>query len=366
MKIIHFTTVHPRDDVRVFYKQCTSLVLLGNEVTLIVADGLGNEIKNGVEIIDIGNYRTQRAKRLFEAQKILKTKLTSLDADIYQFHDPELLSVGKWLKKKGKKVVFDSHEDVPKQLLYKSWLGPLFLRKIISKRYNSYEKKAVQQLDGLISVIDEITEKFNHRNSLTLRNFPILSEIEKLVQPIEARKKQILYLGSLSKVRGVKDYIDAMQFVPKDYTLVLIGSFSSSEFENECRQSPNWDRVNYLGFKPMNEALVLLAESYIALSVLHPEKNYLTSLPTKGFEYMAAGIPTIISNFEYWKPFFQDSMIMIAPKKPLLLAEKINLLIKDKTLYEQLVLSAQENVKQYSWESEAKKLVEFYETILNQ
>ena len=96
--ICHFTTVHPRDDVRVFYKQCISLAKEGLKVTLIVADGKGNEFRNGVDIIDIGKSSGGRFTRITKTSKTMFNKLLQIDADIYQFHDPELLSTGGKLK----------------------------------------------------------------------------------------------------------------------------------------------------------------------------------------------------------------------------------------------------------------------------
>lgn len=364
MKIVHFTTVHPRYDVRVFFKQCSSLANMNNEVSLYVADGFGGEVKNNVQIIDIGDFRNNRLKRLTKAQRILKIELAKSDADIYQFHDPELLSVGKWLKKQGKTVIYDSHEDVTKQILYKSWLGPLWFRKIIAKQYNTYQQKSIKKLDGVISVIDEITEKLDHPKRVTIRNFPIISFIEKYRNPIDKRKNQIMYLGSLSKVRGVRDYIEAMEFIPSEYRLVLVGSFSSEEFETECKKLPNWDRVDFLGFQPMDKSISILAESKVALSVLHPEKNYLTSLPTKGFEYMAAGVPTVISDFDYWRPFFKDCMLMVEPKNPKIIADNINRIINDEKVLNSLVEKSISKSQLYSWEKEVDKLVKLYLEVL--
>lgn len=360
MQIIHFTTVHQRNDVRVFFKQCVTIAEAGHDISIFVADGLGDESLQGVKIIDIGNFREDRLKRLTKAKKILKQRLKTSNADLYQFHDPELISVGVWLKNRRKVVVYDSHEDVTKQILYKKWLGPLFLRKLFSSIYDRYEKRNVQKLDGVISVIDEITAKFEHENSITIHNYPILGVIEKNRVQIGARANEIVYLGSLSKVRGVLDYINALDLVDREVKLILIGGFSSPDFEKECRALKGWKKVEYLGFLPMNQAIEKMSNAKIALSVLHPEKNYLTSLPTKGFEYMAAGLPTIISDFEYWRPFFKDAMIMVKPQNPDIIAEKINELLENVNLYNELTQKSIQKSKQFSWENEGSRLLKFY------
>jgi glycosyltransferase involved in cell wall biosynthesis len=365
MKIIHFTTVHSRYDIRIFSKQCVSLAEENHNVTLYVADGKGDELKKGVKIIDIGCLTGKRIKRIFIAQKSLKEKLSNEQADIYQFHDPELLRVGKWLRNQGKVVVYDSHEDVPKQILYKAWLGPHWFRKILAKKYNQYEKKIVQRLSGVISVIDEITENFICSHKITIRNYPLVNIYNNYVRTYVDKKKQLVYVGSLSKERGILDCIKAMRYLPLQYKLILIGKFSSNSFEEECKSLKEWERVVFKGFLSIKEVAPILGESLVGLCILHPEENYKMSLPTKGFEYIAAGSPVVLSDFEYWKPFFIDCGSFVEPSNPKLIAESIKELIENESNYTKIQSNGLVNAKKYSWESEKKKLIGFYESILS-
>ena len=45
------TSAHPRNDIRIFHKECRSLASNGYKITLLVSDGLGNEFVDGVNII---------------------------------------------------------------------------------------------------------------------------------------------------------------------------------------------------------------------------------------------------------------------------------------------------------------------------
>lgn len=361
MKICQFTTVHPRNDVRVFYKTCVALAEAEHEVILVVADGQGNEMKKGVQIIDIGAYRENRLSRYLKARKIMFREIIKLDADVYEFHDPELLSLGVKLKKLGRKVVFDSHEDVPKQILYKSWLGPLFIRKIIAKIYNWNEKSQVRKLDGLISVIEEITDKFTCNNKITIRNFPTIETWRENAHNIDEREDWIVYVGSLTVERGVLDYIKAIEKLPENYRLKLIGSFNPDSLLEECQQLKGWNRVDYLGYLQSSEVTKIVGRAKIGLSVLHPMENYLTSLPTKGFEYMASGTPFIMSDFPYWRPYFKGSGLFVTPADSNLLASTMKSLLEDEKQYLKLHNSCVKNAGMYSWKTESKKLIGFIE-----
>lgn len=170
-KICHITTAHLPEDIRVFQKECVSLAENGYGVTLIESGDTYN--KNGVHIIGLGPLVFNRLKRVLtivnKAYKVAK----NVNADIYHIHDPELLRIGMRLKKAGKKVVFDSHEDYPAQIEQKKWI-PHFLRKPISRIYEKYEKYVLSHFDGVVGVTPHQVERLKRINSNTIMvsNFP--------------------------------------------------------------------------------------------------------------------------------------------------------------------------------------------------
>lgn len=100
-KICHLTTVHPAFDIRIFHKECKSLLQAGYDVTLIAQHGK-DEIVDGIRIKGLPTTR-KRMKRMLKLPWIALRKALEANADLYHFHDPRLIAIGFMLKVKGKK-----------------------------------------------------------------------------------------------------------------------------------------------------------------------------------------------------------------------------------------------------------------------
>src|SRR5690606_34947857 len=100
---------------------------------------------------------------MIKTSKAVYKKAISLDADIYHFHDPELLRFALRIKRKGKKVVYDAHEDVPRQIMAKYWI-PNFFRKIISILVENYENYVSKRIHGVVVSTPHIRKRFEKVN----------------------------------------------------------------------------------------------------------------------------------------------------------------------------------------------------------
>ena len=98
------------NDVRIFYKQCRSLQKHGFFVNLI-APNVKNQELEGVKIIGLKPIKENRFYRIFQLSKTAYQLAIETDADIYHFHDPELLRIGLKLRKKGKKRKKETKKD---------------------------------------------------------------------------------------------------------------------------------------------------------------------------------------------------------------------------------------------------------------
>ena len=366
VKVCHVTTVHKQNDSRIFHKECKSLAKYGFETVLLVVNGETAMI-DGVQVISVNFESNGRINRIMKSGKAICLKAIEVNADIYHLHDPELLLIASKLKKAtNSKVVYDSHEDLPKQILDKKWI-PIVFRKLLSRIVHWYEMKKVRQLDGVISVTEKICERFSQANEKVgfVANYPVLAEMSDLRKTnIEKKENVICYIGALFETRGIKELVQALEFC--NATLYLAGNFSSKEFEKEVKSLEGWKRVKFFGYVNREEIVGILNSANVGIVTLHPTESYKESLPIKLFEYMSAKLPVIASNFEMWRPLVigNNCGVMVDPMNLKEIGSQIDYFLENKDKAIEMGESGYRAVhEKYSWKSQEKKLIDFYQSL---
>jgi len=362
-KIYILTSVHPAFDVRIFHKEAKSLVNAGYNVTL-VAQHNKNEVIEDIKIIALPKPKN-RFIRIFSF--IWQTLFLALRqrADIYHFHDPELILVGIVLRLLGKKVIYDVHEDVFKQIMNKNWLGNNRVRMFTAFIMNIVEQIGALLFNRIVVATPDIAKKFPKNKTIILRNFPILKLIDNTIPANYKKNKSIIiYAGGLTRIRGIKEIIKAMEYIDNKDELWILGKWQSEKFKKECENLIGWKYTKYLGLVSLEEVFRYMKIADIGISTLYPVKNYLISLPIKVFEYMACSLPMVISNFPYWQEIFGDCALFVDPYDSKDIAEKILYLLDNPEEAKELGKKGRKLIEEkYSWEEESKKLLEIYKNL---
>ncbi len=363
-QILHISTVHPLLDNRIHYKECRSLTKAGYDLKLLIQADQDGEVE-GIDHVKIGPY-SGRLNRFFAGSWEVWSKVRALKPEVIHFHDPELLFVAWWLRiLTGTKVVYDVHEDLPKQLLYKKWI-PKLIRFPLAGLVRLLESFCTFFFQAVVVATEDIAQKFPESKTTILRNFPLIDLDLKPVNQIPGKELKLIYAGGLTEVRGIAELIEALGQVKAETRLTLIGKWASDEYRLKCESLAGYEKVDYLGFMSMKEVYEHIAESDVGIGTLKPIRNYLTSLPVKGFEYMLQAKPMILSNFDYWQHMFWGTAHFVDPNKPEEIAHAIDVLAADPDQRKSMGQVGCNKVhEEYNWGVESQKLLDLYKELLS-
>ena len=361
MKVCHISSLHPAKDHRIYFKECMSLARHGFETHLILCNQKAS-FEQGVRVHNIAFDFANRFDRIRKALKLCLAKAREIDAEVYHLHDPELLLISPALMKLGKKVIYDAHEDVPDQILGKPYI-PKLIRPLVSKTFKWFEASRSRKISALVVANPPMMPRFKKYNRTTgIFNFP---EWQRSRQTDwQKRENAICYIGTLTESRGIYDILEAIKDL--DLKFYLAGNWHSASFEQKCRQHPSWSKVEFLGYIDQEKIYEVLSRVKIGISVLHPLKNYLRAYTGKMFEYMAAGVPVIVSDFELWTDVFKVAKcgLSITPANPEMLRSAIQQILSDDEAAVKMSALGQEAARRhFSWQSEQQKLIDLYNTI---
>jgi glycosyltransferase involved in cell wall biosynthesis len=365
-KVCHLTSVHTIEDVRIFIKECSSLAANGFDVTLIACgDSSYEDIKNGVKRINLNIPVKNRLRRMIRRPKALYSKALQINADIYQFHDPELIPLGIKLKKRDKIVIYDVHEDFPRNIQTKDWI-PKILRNLVAEIMVFYEHRLAVNYDAIISVTPQIVERFEkfNRNSYLITNYPTINN--KINLKLEEKiSNTFCYAGSITPLRMIHVIIQALEEVP-EARFYLAGEIENS-YLDKLKKLPGWSKVVFLGFIPYQQVLLLYSRSTFGVVIedYHPTNyNNEGSLGvTKLFEYMQAGLPVICSDFVIHKRIVDSCNcgITVNPANIQEIAEAIIYLLENPDEAIKMGKNGQKAViQEYNWATQEKVLISLY------
>ena len=221
----------------------------------------------------------------------------------------------------------------------------------------------------MVAATPPIARRFPSATTATVQNYPDIGQAptEGAGTPLDAREDRAVYIGVLDKNRGVREIIQALALSTNPKTsLILGGAFSGEGFEEDCRALPAWDRVDFRGWLDRAQVKTALGEAKVGLVTLAPIPNYLEAYPTKLFEYMAAGIPVVASDFPLWRAIVEGAEcgLLVDPESPEEIAEAMDWLLAHPEDAARMGAKGKKAVAQtYNWEQEGAKLTALYERL---
>ena len=381
-KVCQLTNVHSPLDQRIYYKEALSLAAAGYHVS-VVGPGPGDMegVPEGVRVVTVPRRRGVSG-RLGNALRLF-LKAASMRADVYHFHDPELLPLGLLLRLMGSKVIYDCHEHFPQTAYVRRWV-PRMLRGALSVALDRIECMVARNLSGVLGVVEEQGKRFRHRPFAAVRNFPRLEWFQANGRHAGTGHRaglreecELLHLGSLSADRGSDFLVDVMRELGKTHPEVRVralGRFHTRE-----------DEANFLGRLEGCglQDRILCQQSLVPYNRLGQEirrhriglipgqvslKNLAPFVPTKLFEYLACGIPVVASDLPSIRAFYEegDWGAIADPADPAAHAREISRLLEDPVAAAEKGHRGRALVEErFNWALESRKLIAFYDRICN-
>jgi len=346
-------------------KECKSLAK-SHDVILLGNDNTNDIFDDNINIINLKVHFKNRIHRILSTKKLIVNTALKINADVYHFHDPELMGAALTIKKSGKKVIYDFHEDTPKQILAKHYI-PKPIRKPISMYYKRFEEKGASKFDGIVTATPYLEKKFikHNKNTVAVNNYPILSEFIHLENNFDEKDIDLIYIGGISGERGLFEMIKIANARP-NLKISLCGRFISSEEEKKAMHMIKFDNIKFKGMLNRTEIQKELEKAKVGLVLLEKNERFSESLPIKMFEYMAAGIPVIATQFKLWEKIIKESSagICINPKNTNDIIKKIETLLSNPILMKKMGDSGRNYVtEKYNRENEEKKLLNLYKKL---
>lgn len=354
------TSVHPARDIRIYEKEAKTLAEAGYQVVLVNQFEEGQE--EDVAFIKAG-CPSGRVGRILLGWMIYFWAGLKTGASVCHFHDPELIPAGLLLRLMGRKVIYDVHEDLPRQLLYKPYLTRNMRRGLswLAERVEGFSSRF---FSANICATEVIARRFPR--SEVVYNYPLCRELESYRQyilPYDQRKDQLCYVGAISENRGVFNILNAAEYT--DLSVKMAGRFEDENLMMRCKIHWGYKNVEFLGYLGREEVLQLMGESKAGLLLLEPTQNYLWSLPIKLFEYLMAGAPVICSDFPYWRRLLGDCALFVNPSDPKAVRQAAAQLLNHPQQAAAMARKGQKLVEEkYIFEQEAEKLLAVYENLM--
>lgn len=375
-RIVHLSIMHSSSDTRVFRNECRSIAKEGYEVIFCVPHPVEQTIE-GVRIVPIPKFNGF-VDRIYGAPKKALQVAEKLDGDLYHFHDPELLFVMAGLAKRGKKVIWDAHENYADTIYQFNSLKIKLVSFFGAKIFGHYELKyAKKYFSGVVTITDKMADKYRKLGVETavVGNFSDISKFKTPNFERESTPVNFISSGMQFKVRGVVEMASAFNLIKNDRgaRLCYAGKVKPDELEVEILKevhSSKHERVKFTGelswYNLINEYLPNANVAFVLFDTSDP--NNCNGLPNRFFEAWSNGLPVITTaGTEVARITAEEKGGIIIPDNtPGSIQQAMQEFVDQPELSTELGKNAFRAVQnRYSWSVAFKNLINLYKIILS-
>ena len=244
-----------------------------------------------------------------------------------------------------------------------------------------YTPVAYRQYDGVFVISTYLQRYFESRTGPGTKTMlvPILVDVDRFAEPSTEQPdapRYIAYTGEVSESKGVHDLITAFATLAErfpDIELRISGSPNQPSYMRRlianARDLGVEQRVEFLGTVPY-EAFPRLLCGATALVVPHPPGTFSeAAFPTKLGEYLASGVPTVITRVGEIDNYLRDGedAFLVPPADPRSLADALSAVLRHPERAAAVGLRGRETARRYfDYRVHGRRMLEFIEDLLSQ
>lgn len=346
-------------------REAATLSDAGYQVTLVAIDRDVAVHETGVTVLRLRNRSRIARFTLGSLEAVVKAYRTG--GDVFHLHDPELVWAIPILRALGKTVIYDAHEDLPHEMADKHYIRPSFQPAFVALAHGVLGLTRLS--NHVVTATEKIAERYRPGRVSVIHNYPRLRDEDTCVPSPSSRHKRLVYVGGLERARGAVPMVGALSEVafPIDWMLDFAGQITPESLLGDLETMPGWERVHNHGVLSPKEARDLIAEARVGLVLFQRSRAHVDALPTKMFEYMAAGLPVIASDFPLWRSIIlkYDCGILVDETSPSQIAAAVAAYDEDSELLDRHGRNSRAAaVDHLNWRSEGEALVDLYDRLL--
>jgi len=384
MKRVAMLLTNPfRPDPRVL-KEARSLAEIGYDVTVICWDRTSEMkpqeiIESSFRVVRIQSVPSSYGRGVRQLLRLplfwiaVVPLLNRLQPDLIHCHDFDTLPAALfWGRFHRRPVVYDAHEyyaELCKPRLHGTFGIVLhwFIR--VGERIGAHMASAVVTVD---ETLGEIYRKSNQQ-VVVIGHYPNRSFAARPSCVFTHSELRLLYIGRISVDRGLLIYVELLRYLREwgiPARLCLAGAFVPSEEEQRLHDCFQWigGSLDLRGWVSYNQIPALLQSADVGLAILQPEPYYQAALPVKVFEYMAAGLPIVASDFPLISSVIKDAQcgVVVDPLDSEVAAKHIRYWWEHPEEARMKGKNGRQAVLQkYNWENLVQRLDNLYSSLLS-